>query len=61
MRFMRVDHICEYYKLDSDAIKNELKDFKRIYNLREKDIHISDFVKEFGLPAGDPVESQLKE
>ena len=39
---MRVDHICVDYKLDADTIENELKDFKRIYKLMEKDTDISD-------------------
>ena len=45
MRSMRVYHICKHYKLDANTIKNELKDFKHIYKLMEKDIDISDICK----------------
>ena len=42
MRPMRVDHMCEHNKLDADY-KNELKAFKHIYKLMEKDVDISEF------------------
>jgi len=39
VRFMKVDHICEHYKIDTDTIKNGLKGYK----LMKKDVDISEF------------------
>lgn len=48
----RAEYLCKHYNLNVEAIENELKDFKRIYKLMEKDIDISDISK--------PTESQLE-
>lgn len=40
--YTRQDNLCKYYNLQSDSIKNELKDFKTVYKLMEKNIDVCD-------------------
>lgn len=46
----RAENLCEHYGLDVETIENELKDFKQVYKLMEKDIDVSDIMKSSDQP-----------
>ncbi len=53
--------LCQYYNIDSDAIKRELEEFKVIYKSMEKDIDVSDLLPIPKVKKGRGEEIQLEQ